>query len=109
MSFDRAKLFSSNATTEREITACGETFTVHVRRLPAIDLRKYYAEVMSPEIDVRAAAGFDALSKAIRSADGKPMFTASELRGMYPEAIKALTEAFTEINTQQPDADLGND
>ena len=108
MSFDKAKLFSSNATTEREFTACGETFTVHVRRLPAIDLRKYYAEIMSPDIDVRAAAGFEALSKAIRDAEGKPFATVAELRGMYPEAIKALTEAFTEVNAQKPDADLGN-
>ena len=108
MSFDKAKLFSSNATTEREINACGETFTVHVRRLPAIDLRKYYAEIMSADIDVRAAAGFEALSKAIRDAEGKPFATVAELRGMYPDAIKALTEAFTAVNSQQPDAELGN-
>lgn len=108
MSFDRAKLFSSTQTTEKTITACGQSFPVHVRRLPAVDLRKFYAEMLSPDLEVRAAAGFEALAKAIRNEDGSQFASIEDLRKMLPEVISALTAAFTEINTQKPDTDLGN-
>lgn len=108
MSFDRSALFSTKDTTEKTITACGQTFTVHVRRLPAVDLRRYHAELLSPEIDVRTRAGFDALSKAIRNADGTPFATPHEFAQMDAEAVTALTEAFTEVNARRRDDDLGN-
>lgn len=108
MSFDRSALFSTKDTTEKTITACGQTFTVHVRRLPAVDLRRYHAELMSPDIDTRTKAGFDALSKAIRNADGTPFATVQEFANMDAEAVTALTEAFTEVNARRRDDDLGN-
>lgn len=109
MSFDKAKLFSTNATYDREITACGETFSVGVRRLPAVDLREYYAELMSNDAAVKREAGFKALAKAIRNTDGTAFATVQEYRKMYPEAIVRLIEAFTEVNTQaMAEDDLGN-
>ena len=109
MSFDRAKLFSTKTTQERSITACGETFTVHVRRLPAVDLRRFYAQVSSDNIDTRAEAGFEALSKAIRNEDGSQFATVEEYRRLDSEALTALMAAFTEINATRKDDDLGND
>ena len=108
MSFDRSALFSTKAMTEKQVSACGQEFTVHVRRLPAVDLRRYHAELLSPEIDVRTRAGFDALNKAIRNADGTPFATAQEFAQMDAEAVTALTEAFTEVNARRRDDDLGN-
>lgn len=108
MTFDRSKLFSTKDLTEKQVTACGMEFSVHVRRLPAVDLRRYHAELLSPEIDVRTRAGFDALSKAIRNADGTPFATAQEFANMDAEAVTALTEAFTEVNARRRDDDLGN-
>lgn len=108
MSFDRSKLFSTSALTEKQVKACGQAFTVHVRRLPAVDLRRYHAELLSPEIEVRMRAGFDALHKSIRNADGSAFATAAEYSTMDAEAIKALTTAFSEVNAQRSDDDLGN-
>ena len=108
MSFDRAKLFSTKDMTEKAITACGMEFSVHVRRLPAVDLRRYHAELMSPDIDTRTKAGFDALHKAIRNMDGTAFASAAEFANMDAEAVTALTEAFTEVNARRRDDDLGN-
>ena len=108
MTFDRSKLFSTKALNEREVTACGQTFVVHVRRLPAVDLRKFYAEVLSPEIDVRSRAGFEALSKAIRNDDGSPFATLAEYQNLDSDALKALMAVFTEVNEQKADPELGN-
>lgn len=108
MTFDRAKLFSTKDLTEKTISACGMEFTVHVRRLPAVDLRRYQAELLAPDIDTRMTAGFDALQKSIRNADGSPFATVAEFSNMDAEAIKALMDAFTEINRRREDPDLGN-
>lgn len=109
MTFDRAKLFSTKDLTEKTINACGMEFPVHVRRLPAVDLRRYHAELLAPDIDVRTRAGFDALSKSIRNADGTPFATVQEFAQMDAEAITALTDAFTEVNRRREESDLGND
>lgn len=108
MSFDRSKLFSTKALNERAVTACGETFPVFVRRLPAMDLRKFYAETLSPDIEVCSRAGFEALSKAIRNEDGSAFATLDEYKKMDGGAIKALMAVFTEVNAASQDADLGN-
>lgn len=108
MSFDRSKLFSTKTTQERSVTACGETFTVHVRRLPAVDLRRFYAQVSADQIDTRAEAGFEALSKSIRNENGDAFATVEEYRRMDTEALTALMAVFTEINATRKDEDLGN-
>lgn len=108
MTFDRSKLFSSKATTERTIKIEGEEYAVHVRRLPALDLRKFHAEVLSDSIDTRAEAGFEAIAKACRNEDGSEFASVGELRRFKPEAVKALMEVFTEVNTSKSDDDLGN-
>lgn len=108
MNFDRAKLFSTRESTEVTITACGETFPVYVRRLPAIDLRRYHAELNSPDVDTRANAGFEALHKSIRNEDGSAFASIDEYRRMDGEAIREITKAFSEVNTRRRDDDLGN-
>ena len=107
MSFDKAKLFSTKQAEPQEINACGQSFTVHVRRLPAVDLRTFHAEMLSDDISVRARAGFVALQKAIRNADETPFATLDEYHKMDAEAVTALMEAFTRVNAQKRD-DLGN-
>lgn len=108
MTFDRSKLFSTASMTEKQVKACGMEFTVHVRRLPAVDLRRYHAELLSPNMEVCTRAGFDALHKAIRNADGTAFATPGEYASMDAEAIKALIDVFTEVNAQRRDNDLGN-
>lgn len=108
MTFDRSKLFSTASLTEKQVKACGMEFQVHVRRLPAVDLRRYHAELLSPDIEVRTRAGFDALQKSIRNADGSAFATTAEYATMDAEAIKALIDVFTEVNAQRRDDDLGN-
>jgi hypothetical protein len=108
MSFDKAKLFSTKALHERSVSACGETFTVHVRRLPAVDLARFHAEVLSPDISVRARAGFEALSKSIRNSDGSAFATLDDYNRMDADAISGLMKAFTEVNARNADPELGN-
>ncbi|HSD16781.1 MAG TPA: hypothetical protein VLC71_05895 [Thermomonas sp.] len=108
MSFDKAKLFSTKAQQERTITACGVTFPVYVRRLPAVDLRTFYAQVNHDDIRVRAEAGFEAMAKAIRNEDGSQFATVDEYRKMDSEAISALMGAFSEVNAAKKDDDQGN-
>lgn len=108
MSFDRAKLFSTKSTHEQTITACGETFPVYVRRLPALDLRTFYAQVNHEDIRIRAEAGFEAMAKAIRNSDGTQFATVEEYRRMDSEAITALMTAFSEVNASKKDDDQGN-
>lgn len=106
--FDKSKYMSTNELIERPFNACGESTTVHFRRLPALDLRRYYAELTSGDPEVRAKAGFSALAKSIRDPDGKACVTADELGKFKAEAIKVLTDLFSEIHAQQEDGDLGN-
>lgn len=109
MSFDRAKLFATQSATEKMIAACGMEFPVFVRRLPALDLRQYNAELMSPEIKTRTRAGFEALHKAIRNADGSTFASPDEYSRMDADAIKALTDAFMEVNASgRAGGDEGN-
>ena len=108
MQFDRAKLFSTSASTEKKLRACGVEFTVFVRRLPAVDVRKFHAEVQSEDIDVRARSGFEALHKSIRDAEGNAFATIEEYGRMDAEAIGALMTAFREVHAVRLDGDLGN-
>lgn len=106
--FDISKLYSSNELHRREVTACGCTFDVYVRRLPAIDLRKFQAEVQAEDREERATAGFNALVKAIRKEDGSAFATFEQYKKMDGEAITALMNAFTEVNKAKRDEDVGN-
>ena len=106
--FDLKSLFSTKQTTRKTIEACGLTFDVYVRRLPAVDLRKFIYEQQHEDMAVRAEAGFEALTKAIRNEDGSAFATKDDYRKMDGEALSALLRAFTEINTQKSE-DVGND
>ncbi len=106
--FDISKLMSSNELHPKEITACGVTFTVHIRRLPAVDLRKFQAETRSEDREEAASAGFSAMVKSIRDEDGRPFATREQYTKMDAEALSALLTAFTEVNVAKRDDDLGN-
>lgn len=105
---DPSKFITSKALHERTFTACGITETVYFRRLPAAELRQYYAALTSGDKDERARAGFEALAKSLRTQDGRPDVTAEQLGAMDFEAIKVLTDLFTEIHAKQEDPELGN-
>ncbi len=104
--FDLSKLYSTNELHPKEITACGMTFTVYVRRIPAVDLRMFVAETQSEDRQERATAGFRALVKSIRKEGGEAFATFEQYSKMDAEAIKALMAAFEEVNKQRDD--LGN-
>ena len=106
--FDISKLMSSKELHPKEITACGMTFTVYVRRLPAVDLRKFQAETRSDDRDEAALAGFSAMVKAIRNEDGSAFATRDQYATMDAEAVSALLKVFTEVNVAKRDEDLGN-
>jgi len=101
------ELFSTNEVHPREIKIKGETGTVYVRKLPALDLRRFYEETRSDDMDVRLNAGFRALSKAIRKEDGSPRMTFEEAQRLSLEATKELTRVFMDVN--KADDDPGND
>lgn len=105
---DTRKFITSQALHERTFTACGVTETVHFRKLPASELRLYYAGLTSNDRSERARAGFEALAKSLRTADGKPDVTAEQLGAMDAEAIAELTRLFNEVHAKQDDVDLGN-
>lgn len=84
------------------------TFTVYVRRLPAVDLRKFQSETRSDDREEVATAGFNALVKSIRTEDGKPFATREQYVKMDAEAVSALLAVFTAVNVAKRDDDLGN-
>lgn len=102
--FDLSKLYSTNELHPKEVKACGQTFTVYVRRIPALDLRRFVAETQSEDREERAAAGFNALVKSIRREDGNAFATLEQYKKMDAEAIKALMQAFEDVNRQREDA-----
>lgn len=106
--FDFSKLLSTTDLHMKDIEACGMNFQVYVRRLPAVDLRKFHAETRSDDREEASTAGFNALVKSIRMEDGKPFATFEQYKKMDAEAISALLKAFTEVNTAKRDDDLGN-
>lgn len=108
MSFDVSTLYSSKELHRREIKACGATFEVFVRRLPAVDLRKFLAETRSENREEVASAGFAAMAKAIRNEDGTAFARIDDYQKMDAEAVSALMAAFTDVNSAKVDDDLGN-
>jgi hypothetical protein len=105
---DVSKLFSTTSLHAKEVSACGETFTVHVKRLPAVDLLRFQHEVVSPDRDERITAGFKVLVKSIRNEDGSAFATFDQYKKMDREAIGELMRVFTEVNGKEIPADLGN-
>lgn len=97
-------LFSTNELHERQITLKGETGSVYVRKLPAIDLRRFYEETSSDDMDTRLNAGFKALSKAIRKEDGSARMTFEEAKTLSIDATKELMRVFVDVNRVSDDA-----
>ena len=105
--FNLTQLFSTKASERRTIEACGMTFDVWVRRLPAVDVRKYVYEQSADDMGVRVEAGFDALVKSIRKEDGTAFATREDYKKMDSEAVGALIKVFTEVNSKKPE-EVGN-
>ncbi len=106
--FEISKLYSSKELTRKEIHACGMDFDVYVKRLPALALRQFQIESNSDDENVRARAGFAALTKAIRNEDDSPLCRPTDYEKMDAEALSALLRAFTDVNAARPDDELGN-
>ncbi len=106
--FEISKLYSTKELTRKDIHACGMDFDVYIKRLPALDLRQFQIESISEDDQVRARAGFAALTKAIRTEDNKPFAKPSDYEKMDAEALSALLRAFTDVNAARPDDELGN-
>ena len=79
-----------------------------MRRLPAVDLRRYVAESTSGDIDVRAHAGFAQLAKAIRNEDGTAAGSVDDYKKLDGDVVKELIRVFTEVNASNM-GDVGND
>lgn len=92
----------------KDITVRGEKDEVWVKRLPALDLRHYHAEMQDADIAVRAQAGFTALAKAICDGEGNPATTYDELKTLDADLLKELVRVFQEVNTGEADTELGN-
>lgn len=105
--FDITKLYSTNELTRKTIKACGMEFDVFVRRLPAVDLRRFHFENQAEDMDARATAGFRTLVKSIRDESGKPFATFEQYQKMEASAIAKLLGAFLDVNTPKDDDDLG--
>lgn len=103
---DFSALYSTTDTVRKTISACGLEFDVFVRKLPAVDLRRFHLETQSVDREEAACAGFKALQKALRTEDGGQMFNADQLKKMKAEALSALMKAFTEVNTAKADDEL---
>lgn len=102
-------LFATNEVVEKEITIKGEKGSVFVRKLPAIELRRFHEETMSDDMDVRLNAGFRVLAKAIRREDGTPRMTFDQAKTLSAEAVKELMRVFVDVNKPSSTEDAGND
>src|SRR5690606_13830545 len=92
----------------KEVTVDNVKDEVWVKRLPALDLRHYHAEILSSDIEVRAQAGFTALAAAICNEDGTPATTYAELKLLDSRLVKELVRVFQEVNASEADPELGN-
>lgn len=105
---DFKKYKATGKVVRKEITVRGITDEVWVKRLPALELRQYHAEITSDDVSVRAQAGFSALAKAICNEDGKPATTYDELKSYDSDLLKELIRVFQEVNAGEADPELGN-
>lgn len=104
-----AGFFASDELTPVDVKLGGQEGTVYVRKLSAMEMRRWGEEMRAEDVDVRVNAGFRVLSKAIRREDGKPHFSAEGAQKLKLEALQELMRAFVEVN-KLPDAEtLGND
>lgn len=105
MSFDF--LFTGEDLTEKAITVAGETHTVFVKKVPAVQLRAFVDDLQSPDRDSRLYAGYRQLVMAIRDENGNPVMNYEQAKKLSSESAKELIRVFTEVN-KVSDADAGN-
>lgn len=110
--FNFADLYSTDVLIPKETKfrmpdGSTETTTVYVKRLPAVELRRFQYETVSDDENVRLHSGFRALSMSIRKEDGSIHFTKDAAAKLPAPAIKELMRVFTEVHTPTDD-DLGN-
>jgi hypothetical protein len=104
-----AGFYSSNELHAKEVKLGDETGVVFVRKLPALDLRRWGEEMKDPEMEVRINAGFRILAKSIRREDGKPHMTFEQAQKLKPEAVAELMRVFVDVNKLPPPEEAGND
>jgi hypothetical protein len=99
-----AGFFASDDCVPCEVKLGGETGTVYVKKLSAMDMRRWGEEMRDDDREVRINAGFRVLAKAIRREDGKAYFTEAQAQKLKLEAVQELTRVFVEVN-KLPDAE----
>ena len=92
----------------REVTLGGEKHMVYVRRLPAMELRRFYEESQSSEIEVRLNAGFRVVAKVIRKENGAPHMTAEAAKKLKAAPMRELMRVFLDVNKLPDEEELGN-
>ena len=105
--FADAGLYSSDELFPRDIKVGDVEGKVYVKKLPAVELRRFQMETENPDPKVRETAGFRALSLAIRKEDGSAHMTIEQAKKLKGEAVAELMRVFVDVN-RKPD-DLGND
>lgn len=108
MALDLKKFYSTTTPQRVEITIRGVTDEVHMLRLPALQMRRYAADLASDDPSVRARAGIDQLAAALVTPDGKPETTPAELARLDIDVLRPLMDAFLEVNRFRETGDLGN-
>lgn len=103
--FADAGLYSSDELFAREIKVGDVEGKVYVKKLPAVELRRFQIETDDPA--QRLTAGFRALALAIRKEDGSAHMTIEQAKKLKGEAVAELMRVFVDVN-RKPD-DLGND
>jgi len=92
----------------REVSLGGEKHVVYVRRLPAMELRRFYEESQSTELEVRLNAGFRIVSKSIRKESGGPHVTADAAKKLKAGPMRELMRVFLDVNKLPDEEELGN-
>lgn len=104
LDFNAAGFFTGNELHPRDVTLGGESHTIHVRKMPAVEMRRWGEELRSEELETRIDAGFRVLQKAIRREDGRAAMTLDQARTLKVEALRELMRVFVDVN-RLPDAE----
>lgn len=106
--FSTAGFYSGDELYPREIKVGDFSDTVHVRKLPAIELRRFQMETDNADPKIRETAGFRALALSIRKEDGSAHMSIEQAKKLKGEAVAELMRVFVDVNRKQDD-ELGND
>jgi hypothetical protein len=90
---------------EKEVTLPdGSVHTLHFRKLPAIEFRKFYIAEQSDNEDVQAESVLKLIVASLVDPDGKPALTMKQALKLNAPALSALSDAIITINGVNTDA-----